>query len=73
MSVTERVRSRTQQLLGEAKKVIGRTTGNRKLRGSGRADRVVGTVREAGNEVVDWARTAFRDARRRIARRRPVS
>jgi uncharacterized protein YjbJ (UPF0337 family) len=73
MTVVERVRSRARQALGEAKQLVGRGTGNRKLSTSGRADRMVGTLRETGNEVRDWARTAARDARRRIEKRRPVS
>ncbi|MFD2418333.1 CsbD family protein [Amycolatopsis pigmentata] len=73
MSVVKRVQSRTKQAVGEAKHLVGKATGNRKLSTSGKADRVVGSLRETGNEVRDWARVAAKDARRRIANHRHVS
>ena len=73
MSVVKRVRSRTRQLTGRAKQMFGRATGDQSLRTRGKADRMVGMVRETGNEVRDWAVTAARDARRRMASHRQVT
>ncbi|GHF60016.1 uncharacterized protein YjbJ (UPF0337 family) [Amycolatopsis bartoniae] len=69
MSVLERAKSRSRQLVGAAKQEFGRRTGNQRLAASGRRDRVVGSVRETTNEVRDWATTAARDARRRFGNR----
>ncbi|GAA4664348.1 MULTISPECIES: CsbD family protein [Amycolatopsis] len=69
MSVLERARSRSRQLVGAAKQQLGRRTGNQRLTASGSRDRLVGTVRETTNEVRDWATTAARDARRRFGSR----
>lgn len=70
MSVMERAKSRSRQLVGTAKQRIGRNTGNRGMASQGRRDQVVGSVRETANEVRDWASTAARDARRRFGRPR---
>jgi uncharacterized protein YjbJ (UPF0337 family) len=69
MSVLERAKSRSRQLVGTAKQRLGQNTGNRRLASSGRRDRMVGNVRETTNEVRDWAATAARDARRRFGNR----
>ncbi|HVV11222.1 CsbD family protein, partial [Amycolatopsis sp.] len=70
MSVLERAKSRSRQLVGNAKQAVGRATGNRSMRSEGRRDRMAGSVRETTNEVRDWAATAARDARRRFGNRR---
>ena len=66
MSVLERAKSRSQQLVGTAKQKLGQTSGKRKLAASGRTDKVIGNIRETTNEVVDWAATAAKDAKRRF-------
>lgn len=69
MSVLERAMSRSRQMVGTVKQRFGQNSGNRRLRASGRRDRMVGSVRETTNEVRDWAATAARDARRRFGGR----
>jgi len=71
MSVLERAKSRSRQLVGAAKQALGQRSGNRRLATEGRRDRMTGTMRETTNEIRDWAATAARDARRRFGNRRP--
>jgi uncharacterized protein YjbJ (UPF0337 family) len=71
MGLYERARSRSEQLVGSVKEMLGQASGSRRTRASGLRDRVVGGIRETTNEVRDWAATAARDARRRLGNRSP--
>jgi uncharacterized protein YjbJ (UPF0337 family) len=63
VSFADKFRDKAQELRGRIKRNTGDVTGNRRLQGEGRADEVMGNLKQAGEKVKD----AFR---RRGTRRR---
>lgn len=64
MSFADKFKDKAQTLRGRIKRNTGEITGNRRLQGEGRADEVMGNLKQAGEKVKD----AFR--RRGTGRRR---
>jgi uncharacterized protein YjbJ (UPF0337 family) len=61
VSLTNKLRNKTQQLRGRIKRNTGEVTGNRDLEAEGRADEVKGSFKQTGEKVKD----AFRGRRHR--------
>jgi uncharacterized protein YjbJ (UPF0337 family) len=53
VSLLKKIRHKAQTAKGEAKKSTGRVTGNRRLRTRGRAEKVTGDAKQAGDKVKD--------------------
>jgi len=66
VSFADKVRDKTQALRGRMKRNTGEVTGDRRLQAEGRADEVMGNLKQAGEKVKD----AFRGRGTRRRRRR---
>jgi uncharacterized protein YjbJ (UPF0337 family) len=66
VSFADKVRDKTQALRGRMKRNTGEVTGDRRLQAEGRADEVMGNLKQAGEKVKD----AFRGQGTRRRRRR---
>ena len=53
MSIAKKIRHKTQTARGKAKKVVGRLTGNRRLKAQGRAGQARGNLMQAADKVKD--------------------
>ena len=53
MSATDKMKDKAQVVRGEAKTKVGRATDDRGLEADGKADRVAGTLKQAGEKVKD--------------------
>ncbi|MEY9964726.1 uncharacterized protein YjbJ (UPF0337 family) [Streptacidiphilus sp. MAP12-16] len=51
MSITGKIKAKRLELSGRIKQGVGRTTGNRRLKAQGRADRFAGRLRQSGERV----------------------
>jgi uncharacterized protein YjbJ (UPF0337 family) len=68
MSLLNRIRNRSRISRGQAKRRIGRATGNRRLRAEGLADQVSGGARQFGEDVKTELKKAGRVIERTFAR-----
>jgi uncharacterized protein YjbJ (UPF0337 family) len=68
MSLLNRIRNRSRIGRGQAKRRIGRATGNRRLRAEGLADQVSGGARQFGEDVRNELKKAGRVIERTFAR-----
>ncbi|MGH3822567.1 MAG: CsbD family protein [Pseudonocardiaceae bacterium] len=66
MSFADKFRDKIQVLRGRMKRNTGEVTGSRRLQAEGRADEVMGNLKQAGEKVKD----AFRGRGTRPRRRR---
>jgi uncharacterized protein YjbJ (UPF0337 family) len=66
VSFADKVRDKAQALRGRMKRNTGEVTGDRRLQAEGRADEVMGNLKQAGEKVKD----AFRERDTRRRRRR---
>ncbi len=53
MSILKKIRHKAQTAKGEAKKSVGRMTGNRRLRTKGRTEKATGHAKQAADKVKD--------------------
>ena len=53
MSIGKKLAHKAEAAKGAAKKIIGRATGNTRLRTEGRADQAKGNAKQAGAKVKD--------------------
>ena len=53
MSATDKMKDKAQVVRGEAKTQVGRATDDRGLEADGKADRVAGNLKQAGEKVND--------------------
>jgi uncharacterized protein YjbJ (UPF0337 family) len=53
MSLSRKIRDKAQAIRGWARQRLGRATGNQRLQSSGKSDRVVGNLKQAGGKVRD--------------------
>lgn len=53
MSFADKFRSKAQVLRGRLKRNTGEVTGDRRLQSEGRADEVMGNLKQAGEKVKD--------------------
>lgn len=61
MSVLDKVKHTTEQVVGSIKERTGLATGNPKLEVRGRTRRIAGKVKSAGDDVADRFRKIRRD------------
>jgi uncharacterized protein YjbJ (UPF0337 family) len=61
MALEDKARNSAQTVRGKAKDVAGRATGNKDLESEGKADQVVGHLKQAGEKVKDAVRSAVDD------------
>ena len=61
MGLEEKARNSAETVRGKAKDVVGRATGDRDLETEGKAEQVVGHLKQAGEKVKDAARSAVDD------------
>ena len=53
MATTDKAKNTAQQAKGKLKETVGKLSGNDKLRVKGKADQVMGNVKQAGEKVKD--------------------
>jgi uncharacterized protein YjbJ (UPF0337 family) len=53
MATSDKVKNSAQQAKGKLKETVGRVSGDNKLRAEGKADRMAGNVKQAGEKVKD--------------------
>jgi uncharacterized protein YjbJ (UPF0337 family) len=53
MATTDKAKNTAQQAKGKLKETAGKLSGNDKLRVKGKADQVMGNVKQAGEKVKD--------------------
>jgi len=53
MSIGKKIAHKAEAAKGTAKKLLGRATGNTRLRVEGRTDQAVGNTKQAGEKVKD--------------------
>jgi uncharacterized protein YjbJ (UPF0337 family) len=53
MTTTDKVRNSAQQAKGRVKEATGKVTGNGSLEAKGKADRMKGNVKQAGEKLKD--------------------
>ena len=53
MNTAKKTSHTTEALKGHAKRLLGRLTGNRRLRAEGRSDQVKGDTKQAGEKIKD--------------------
>jgi uncharacterized protein YjbJ (UPF0337 family) len=53
MSFAKTVAHKAETVKGGAKRILGRVTGNRRLRAEGRSDQVKGNAKQAGAKIKD--------------------
>lgn len=53
MSATDKMKNKAQELRGNAKETAGQATGDRNLEADGKADKVSGNLKQAGEKVKD--------------------
>ena len=53
MSFADKFRNKAQELRGYIKRSAGETTGDRRLEAEGRADQLMGNLKQAGEKVKD--------------------
>lgn len=53
MSLNKKIRDKVQVITGWAKQRFGRATGNRRLETEGKSDRVLGNLKQSGENVKD--------------------
>ena len=53
MSIGKKIGHRAEAVKGSAMKTVGRLTGNRRLRASGRRDQAKGNVKQYGTNIKD--------------------
>jgi uncharacterized protein YjbJ (UPF0337 family) len=53
VSFADKFRDKAQELRGRIKRNTGEITGNRRLQGEGKADEVIGNLKQAGEKVKD--------------------
>jgi uncharacterized protein YjbJ (UPF0337 family) len=53
MSATDKVKNVAQSAKGDVKEAAGRATGNRDMEAEGKADKTVGSLKQAGEKVKD--------------------
>jgi len=53
VSFADKFRNKAQQLGGRLKRNTGEATGDRRLQAEGRADEVIGSLKQAGEKVKD--------------------
>lgn len=58
MSTQDKARNTVDTAKGKAKDVVGRATGNKDLESEGKADQVVGHLKQAGEKVKDAVSSA---------------
>jgi uncharacterized protein YjbJ (UPF0337 family) len=61
VSLEDKARNTAETARGKAKDVVGRTTGNKDLESEGKAEQVVGHLKQAGEKVKDAVRSAVDD------------
>lgn len=64
MTLLTKMKNKSQIARGRTKQQLGRATGNRRLQWHGFADRLGGTVRQAGEQLKDTGRGLGRSFRR---------
>ena len=53
MSIRKKIAHKAEAAKGSAKKVVGRATGNPRLRSEGRVDQAKGNTKQAGEKMKD--------------------
>ena len=53
MSFADKFRDKAQELRGRIKRSTGEVTGNRRLEAEGRAEEVLGNLKQAGEKIKD--------------------
>ena len=61
MALEDKARNSVQTARGKAKDAVGRVTGDKDLETEGKADQVVGHLKQAGEKVKDAVRSAVDD------------
>jgi uncharacterized protein YjbJ (UPF0337 family) len=61
VALEDKARNTAETARGKAKDVVGRTTGNKDLESEGKAEQVVGHLKQAGEKVKDAVRSAVDD------------
>jgi len=60
MSFVDKAKNKVEETVGKAKEVIGEKTGNEKLEAEGRADQGKAGLKQAGENVKDGVKGAFK-------------
>jgi len=63
MSGTDKAKDKAQRIKGKSKEATGRAVGNERLESEGKADRLKGGLKQAGEKVKDAAAKAKRAAK----------
>jgi uncharacterized protein YjbJ (UPF0337 family) len=53
MSIAKKIAHTAETFKGNAKKMVGRVTGSRRLRAEGRGDQAKGDIKQAGAKIKD--------------------
>jgi uncharacterized protein YjbJ (UPF0337 family) len=53
VSASNKVKNSAQQVQGKAKRAVGKSVGNPRLKAEGRADQAKGSLKQAGEKVKD--------------------
>jgi uncharacterized protein YjbJ (UPF0337 family) len=61
VALEDKARNSAQTARGKTKDVVGRATGNKDLESEGKAEQVVGHLKQAGEKVKDAVRSAVDD------------
>ena len=61
MALEDKARNSAETVRGKAKDVVGHATGDKDLETEGKAEQVVGHLKQAGEKVKDAARSAVDD------------
>jgi len=61
MGLEDKAHNTADTAKGKAKDVVGRVTGDKDLENEGKADQVVGNLKQAGEKVKDAVSSAVRD------------
>ena len=64
MAIEDKARNTAETARGKAKDVVGRATGNKDMETEGKADQVVGHLKQAGEKVKDALRSGAANSKK---------
>jgi uncharacterized protein YjbJ (UPF0337 family) len=66
MGVFDKAKDKAEQMVGEAKEKLGKSTDDEDLEAAGKRDQVSGEAKETGHDVRDKAAGAVQDAKEKL-------
>jgi uncharacterized protein YjbJ (UPF0337 family) len=66
MGVFDKAKDKAEQMVGEAKEKLGRSTDNEELEDAGKRDQLSGEAKETGHDMRDKAAGVAHDAKERL-------